>query len=314
MNKSLKTIIIIIAIFICVPLIVVGLDIIFHFISIPFEMNEEEAEKIVEEAKNKKDVEVCYKIGKVRGNLNIRYMCITEVAVETKNESLCEKIPSVGTNWKGACYSKISKSKNDVSICEKIENEVEKNICYFDVAIETNNSELCKRVGYKQLPDADQCFYKIAINTLNQELCDQLQDYENKMDCIKEVKVKRFPPDTKPDLIISDIKIPTSVWNGGIDFGVEIKNIGDKPTKDVRVTAITKKEGKVSKEDEICFEKWIFPGETRSFDSFSTPLTKESPNVTIIVKVDSKNLIEEIDENNNEKILKTDYFEAIKRW
>jgi len=79
---------------------------------------------------------------------------------------------------------------------------------------------------------------------------------------------------------------------------------------------MTQKEGEEPKEvDELCFRRWIFPGEVRSYDSFylSSP-EKESPDVTIIARVDSKNLIEESDENNNEKKVKIDYFEVIKKW
>jgi hypothetical protein len=186
--KLIKIIIIVAAIIICIPFIGLGLKFIFNIISINSGMSIEEAQKISEKAVGEKDLNACYKIGNVDGNLNVRYICMTSVVEEKKDQSLCKKIPSA--EWEAVCYAGIAKTKGDFSLCEKISYEIDKNICYSDVAIKTNNPELCKKVGYKQLPDTDSCFYEIAINTKNQKLCDQLQDYEYHIKCINELKEK----------------------------------------------------------------------------------------------------------------------------
>ncbi len=189
MNKILKILVIVIASFICLPIIAISFNIISHRIFARFEMSEEDALKIDEEARSKKDVKICSKIKGTR-NINIRCSCISAVATKAKDKSLCRKIPSAETEWRNVCYKEVAKSKGDFSFCEKIGDESERGYCYFNIATETNNLELCKKINHSQFHYIDACIYKIAINTSNPELCDQIQNYREKMYCINEIKTK----------------------------------------------------------------------------------------------------------------------------
>jgi len=213
MQKPLKITVVIIALLVCFPLIMLALGVLSSFFSIQIETPREKVQKIIEEARDKKDIELCYKI---RGRSNSVEMGECNLAIEMRNEDLCEKIPWA-QQWYGeikeACYKDVAKSLNNPSICEKSGSY--KDYCYFDIATKTNKIEVCKRMS--DFLFRKNCIYKVAINTLNVKLCEQVNKIDRK-DCIKEVKegirgeeAKRFPPDTKPDLIISNIKIPTSV-------------------------------------------------------------------------------------------------------
>lgn len=64
-----------------------------------------------------------------RKPVNIKAGCYIEVARAKNDLTVCEKI-NEGLVWENACYADMAEFRKDSSICEKIEGETPKTFCY----------------------------------------------------------------------------------------------------------------------------------------------------------------------------------------
>jgi hypothetical protein len=111
-----------------------------------------------------KDVNQCGKLI----NKEVCYAKIyNEIAKETFDISLCDKAASY--KWLhgesiinyGSCYAKTAINKNDISICDQLKEEKDKDGCYLDYAIDKKDCSLLK-------------------NPINKESCAKVVDYQTK--------------------------------------------------------------------------------------------------------------------------------------
>jgi hypothetical protein len=74
-----------------------------------------------------RNVDICHKIH----NFYTQYTCYKKMAVEKKDESICDRIsaPAI-TGFKDDCYIAVSKEKKDPNICGKIIDEYFRKKCY----------------------------------------------------------------------------------------------------------------------------------------------------------------------------------------
>lgn len=101
--------------------------------------------------------------------------CYRDIAVQTKDYSLCDKINS-GTMqlipWEDGATKSIS---------------VEKNQCYAQVAVAANNVSLCDKIDITgdNVNDSQKytCINNVAVSNLNETLCDKLPDDNKKDTC-----------------------------------------------------------------------------------------------------------------------------------
>ena len=113
-------------------------------VSIP---SEEELQKRIygkdvcykEIAQKYNDISLCDKIV----NLGIKNTCI---AVLRQNISICNSMEE-GPD-KNFCYKGVAIAKKDISICDKMEYEDNKNHCYADVAIAKKDISICDKIEY----------------------------------------------------------------------------------------------------------------------------------------------------------------------
>jgi len=108
----------------------------------------------------------CYKVAR---DETLRFICIEEVAVEYKNENICEEIASY-SSWKNACYRDVAVSKKDPELCKKSSEEWVKDECYKDLAVLLNDVYLCKDSGLLK----EVCFKEVGIE---QELIKRAVEY-----------------------------------------------------------------------------------------------------------------------------------------
>ncbi len=109
----------------------------------------------------------CY----LSNNENLRFGCISKVAVDYNNEKLCEEIPRYN-DYYGGCYMDVAESVRNYELCVKAlgwENE-----CYEKVAILIGDESLCDdkaKMGYYQIA----CYREIAKSKKDVALCDKLK-------------------------------------------------------------------------------------------------------------------------------------------
>lgn len=106
---------------------------------------------------------------------------IPEEPTQTKTDDDCEKI----TNRfeKGRCYFNIAIETKDSSLCEKTTDEA---ACYQQIAIETKDISLCKKIT--KSASRDGCYYFIAIETEDASLCEKIINNIQKTTCYAIVK------------------------------------------------------------------------------------------------------------------------------
>lgn len=61
----------------------------------------------------------------------------------------CQKLDINGL--KPNCYNTVAVKKLDISICEYNEDGLEKEFCYFNIAVRAGNSKLCQKISDEKL-------------------------------------------------------------------------------------------------------------------------------------------------------------------
>lgn len=121
--------------------------------------------------------------------------CYLNTAINQKvlNISICDKITH-------SCKKEMCKAivSGDHSSCEKISEcrelfyaangDTDKDLCYYEIAVRTNNSALCENIsGSNEVFD---CYEEIALKTKNAELCEHIDDVDDKGNCYQEIARK----------------------------------------------------------------------------------------------------------------------------
>lgn len=117
-------------------------------------------------------------------NLNFEYRggCYYGIALDKKDENICQKIGDKHDLNYGKCFMNIAMIKLDENLCEKAYGS--EDICYFQLAEIKLNENLCGKT--KDLKGL--CFRIIATYTNDPSLCEKLQD-QDKDDCYYSVVI-----------------------------------------------------------------------------------------------------------------------------
>lgn len=106
--------------------------------------------------------------------------CITWIAIDNKNSSLCLYAPGP---YKNTCYGRVAVKLKDISICDEMIPKEEptpaRNVCYVDVAIASDDKNLCDKVKDFDIEKYNYCldiFEKIEAckkieNPYTREIC-----------------------------------------------------------------------------------------------------------------------------------------------
>lgn len=148
--------------------------------------------KVSEKATNPS---ICHEIedGAGRNPESFKYQCFANIAINTKNYSLCNDLKE--SSYRNECYGVIANRINDLNICNKVSNEP------------------------SQFSD---CVENIAINTNNRDLCEKV-DGENKKSCYLSFDLNLSK--TSKDTAICD-KIKSSGW-GSVQIGFCLTNVAE---------------------------------------------------------------------------------------
>jgi len=116
--------------------------------------------------------------------------CITTTAIAVDDIAICEKFSfledpftlhmygDISSELTGRCKAAVAVKRNDIVLCEKIENPSGKKECltnyYIRLAAETESPEICSQVGSSRDWEFSLCIYGVAIKTGNIELCKKI--------------------------------------------------------------------------------------------------------------------------------------------
>ena len=147
------------------------------------------------EAWDKKSKNICHLIE----NSGRQDDCYSVVSISAKDESLCANI---GIEWyRNSCYRNVAKEKMEVTICNFISGS--------EVSTDEGDGIVMPSEKYKKLcfgevavltkdanicksiinnPDRENCFWMVARDTRNKEICNLINDNISRGNCISDTK------------------------------------------------------------------------------------------------------------------------------
>lgn len=107
-------------------------------------------------SRTSRDTAICDKIRNEGWGSSQVETCISHVAAHTGNYSLCEKVTDY-SNYRDVCYVGASNKLTDAGICDKIKWNYNAYQCIANIAINTDNRNLCERADddFKELCYSD---------------------------------------------------------------------------------------------------------------------------------------------------------------
>ena len=106
--------------------------------------------------------------------------CYVGIAVETNDVMICEKVTNQ-TKYKDWCYSKIAVNKKEESLCQKIIDDDTRDGCYWEINQENLDYSVCEKL--KNPETKDYCYSKVAVENIDAEGCAQIINEESKNLC-----------------------------------------------------------------------------------------------------------------------------------
>ncbi len=127
-------------------------------------------------------------------NEELKASCYIQVAIQKQDLSKCEEIGKRWLNAEETCYAEFSIANKDASGCEKLK-ETHKDACYTQVALNTNNAELCEKIQNRAITDIgkgefsnyDECYSKIAEKRNDPLLCEKVLGNNRKNFCYTKI-------------------------------------------------------------------------------------------------------------------------------
>ena len=108
----------------------------------------------------------------------IAYACYKFIAGITNNLSICDRIQM--QIWKDICYVDVARFNRNVSICDRIQMQIWKDICYVDVAIAKGNTTICE---VQNQDNKDRCYRSSACERKDASICDNITNPYMKESC-----------------------------------------------------------------------------------------------------------------------------------
>lgn len=117
-----------------------------------------------------------------------RENCITQIAVQESDESLCGSLGEDDVDW---CRKEVIVAKGVESACEALENP-QKNQCFFDFGYGNNSIESCRKIQENSISQdwRDDCLRFVAQHLVQEEACGFILNPDVKDDCILNVAVE----------------------------------------------------------------------------------------------------------------------------
>jgi hypothetical protein len=108
-------------------------------------------------------------------------MKISKEAERQNDSSLCERIEI--PYWKDDCYAGVAMTTDNVSLCDKMEDQITRGGCYSETA---QDLAVCNRIDNQDIKDA--CYAHVAKIKKDPAICDSIQNQIWKTRCYTDAK------------------------------------------------------------------------------------------------------------------------------
>ena len=106
--------------------------------------------------------------------LNMKYWCITNISIRTRNASYCEKIDTnyQDLNQKSSCYSEVALLNSDPELCAKVQANSNNGYCYTNVSVARKDVSICDKIADSQ--SKGDCYSQVAAAIGDLSICDKI--------------------------------------------------------------------------------------------------------------------------------------------
>lgn len=127
-------------------------------------------------------------------------MCISKIALERNDESICEKY---GSN---SCYARLAISRKNESMCDNVGESLTndkfglshvqnrwQDECYYQIAIAKNDRSICSKIQHEGFP-RDSCLMQFALKEDGDQACSEMSNSHERDVCflMKWFGIKKF--------------------------------------------------------------------------------------------------------------------------
>ena len=102
------------------------------------------------------------------------------IARRNRDTSACEEITN--NDRKTLCYASVT---NDASFCVEISESSEREGCYRQIALTTNDINLCEEITTDNI---NYCYFNVARKTKDINHCEKITDSSLRDRCLKEIE------------------------------------------------------------------------------------------------------------------------------
>lgn len=105
--------------------------------------------------------------------------CYRQIAAINNNLSICNQIEEEHT-LKNRCYAQLAYIRNDPSVCEKRDGQLHQEWCYLWYVRYQPDLTICEKVKVER----ESCYFNIALANRNLEICRRIQNFSRKDGCL----------------------------------------------------------------------------------------------------------------------------------
>lgn len=179
----------------------------------------------LEKAILQKDIQYCDYILEVEEDReDLKWGCYEELAVETKDDSYCDKIAwnyyddFRGENKQDYCHSRTAPCVEDYTLCNQIESDDLADDCYRQTAMATNDARACSNIKSEEWKNW--CYNHVGDCINDYNICEQAGSYHDT--CIIEiVREKR-----ETDISVCN-RIEEDKWKSACNSEIEMQDFLD---------------------------------------------------------------------------------------
>ncbi|MFQ6020778.1 MAG: hypothetical protein ACE5J4_02030 [Candidatus Aenigmatarchaeota archaeon] len=128
-----------------------------------------------------------------RGDVNPKLECHIEVAIDQKNPYICNNLEK--EYHKNICYTEVATKLNDSSVCENVNGYYDSttyyiDFCYWEIATFNKDISVCEKITTDSISSWNRfrCYWELAKIMNNTTFCDTLQNIKDITNCYNDVE------------------------------------------------------------------------------------------------------------------------------
>ncbi|MBU0763079.1 MAG: hypothetical protein KKD39_08645, partial [Candidatus Altiarchaeota archaeon] len=126
-----------------------------------------------------KNPQLCNKVGSDTWRAQF---CLYPLALLLKDRKICEMIPELEKlNYREACFRKMSELMQDATLCDKLEDQKDIDICKLEAGMKNNDTNTC--LSITNTTRKDQCLRNVGSNLKDLSICNMIGNNLDRLTC-----------------------------------------------------------------------------------------------------------------------------------